>query len=179
MGQIMEKGIVIYKSKYGASKKYADWLRGLTGFDCMEASKAAFESAKEYGTLIYCGGIYASGIAGLSFLKKNIDRLKGKKIAVLCVGASPYDENAVNQLKERNLKDALSGLRLFYARGAWDEKSMKPVDRTLCRMLQKAVAKKDPSEYEPWQKALMCAAGQKCDWTDPVYLKPLLEYLGV
>ena len=175
----MEKGIIIYKSKYGASKKYADWLCSQTGFDCREVSKEAFESASEYGTVIYCGGIYASGIAGLSFLKKNIDRLKDKKIAVLCVGASPYDENALNQLKERNLKDALRGIPLFYARGAWDEKSMKPVDRTLCRMLKKAVAKKDPSEYEPWQKALMCAAGQKCDWTDFEYLKPLLEYLGV
>lgn len=175
----MGKGIVIYKSKYGASKKYADWLCAQTGFDCVEASKAAFERASEYGTVIYCGGIYASGIAGLSLLKKNINGLKDKKIAVLCVGASPYDENAVNQLKERNFKDALSGIPLFYARGSWDEKSMKPVDRTLCRMLQKAVAKKDPSEYEPWQKALMCAAGQKCDWTDSKYLNPLLEYLGV
>ena len=30
-------------------------------------------------------------------------------------------------------------------------------NRTLCKMLQKAVAKQNPNEYEPWQKALMCA----------------------
>ena len=50
-------------------------------------------------------------------------------------------------------------------------------DRTMCRMLQKAVAKKDPSEYEPWMSALMCAAGETCDWTDRKYLEPLLLYL--
>lgn len=50
-------------------------------------------------------------------------------------------------------------------------------DRTLCKMLQKSVAKKKPEEYEPWEKALMCAAGQKCDWTDRKYLEPLLKYL--
>lgn len=173
----MEKGIIIYKSKYGATAKYARWLGERTGFESIEASRTAADKAARCGTVVFCGGIYASGIAGLSFLKKNIGRLKGKRLAVLGVGASPYDEKAINELKARNLKDELSQIPLFYARGAWDEKSMKPADRMLCRLLQKAVAKKDPAEYEPWQKALMCAAGQSCDWTDEKYLKPLLGYL--
>ena len=46
-----------------------------------------------------------------------------------------------------------------------------------CKMLQKAVAKQNPDEYEPWQKALMYAVGQKCDWTDKSYLDPLLKYI--
>lgn len=45
------------------------------------------------------------------------------------------------------------------------------------RMLQKAVSKKDPAAYEIWEKALMCAAGQKCDWTDKKYLQPIRDYL--
>jgi len=44
-------------------------------------------------------------------------------------------------------------------------------------MLQKAVAKQNPNEYEPWQKALMSAVGQSCDWTDRRYLEPLLKHL--
>lgn len=72
----------------------------------------------------------------------------------------------------------LKNIPLFYGRGAWNESKMKFIDRTLCRILQKSVAKKDPSTYEPWMKALMCAKGQNCDWTDKKYLVPLLEYLG-
>jgi len=53
---------------------------------------------------------------------------------------------------------------------------MKIMDRTLCKMLQKSVAKKDPNTYEPWIKALMCAVGQDCDWTDKKYPLPLLDY---
>ena len=34
------KGIVVYKSKYGATKKYADWLGDATGFDIVEISNA-------------------------------------------------------------------------------------------------------------------------------------------
>ncbi len=44
--------------------------------------------------------------------------------------------------------------------------------------LVQTTAKKDPSTYEPWMKALICAAGQTCNWTDKKYLTPLLDYLG-
>ncbi len=130
-----------------------------------------------YKTVIFCGGIYASRIAGLPFLKKNIDKLKNKKVAVLCVGASPYDESAFAEIRAHNLTGDLKNISLFYGRGAWNESKMNFVDRTLRKMLLKSVAKKDPSTYEPWMKALMNARGQNCDWTDRKYLAPLLDYL--
>ncbi len=173
----MKKGIIIYQSKYGATKKYAQWLQDMTGFACVETPKATVNDILPYGTILLCGGIYASGIAGLSFLKKNINRFKDKKIVILCVGASPYDESAFAEIKAHNLTGELSEIPLFYGRGAWDESKMKFMDRALCKMLQKSVSKKDPDTYEPWMKALMCAAGQKCDWTNKKYLLPLLDYL--
>ena len=48
-----------------------------------------------YDVIILGGGVYASGIAGLQFLKKNIGQLTDKKIVVFAVGASPYDEKAI------------------------------------------------------------------------------------
>lgn len=173
----MKKGIILYQSKYGATKKYVDWLMESTNFDCIETSKANVEELQQYELIILCGGIYASGIAGLQFIRKNINKLNEKKILVFCVGASPYDETAFNEVKSRNLREDLKEIPLFYGRGAWDEESMTFKDKTLCKMLQKAIAKKDPSTYEPWMKALMSAVGKKCDWTDKKYLKPLLEYI--
>lgn len=175
----MKKGTIIYQSKYGATKKYADWLVEMTGYDCIEIPKAYVEEIERYETIVLCGGIYASGIAGLSFIKKNMSRLKDKQIAIFCVGASPYDDSALNEIKVHNLKDNLRDIPLFYGRGAWNESKMTFKDRTLCKLLQKAVAKKDPSTYEPWMKALMCAVGQACDWTDKKYLIPLMEYLKI
>ena len=82
------------------------------------------------------------------------------------------------QIRDMHFKDALSNIPLFYCRGAWDEEKMKFMDRTLCKMLQKAVAKQDPETYEPWQKALMCAVGKSYDWTDKRYLEALLNYIN-
>lgn len=174
----MKSGIVIYRSKYGSSRKYAGRLAEKTGFDCIETAKAKPEALAPYRTVVLCGGIYASGIAGLSFLRRNIRQLSGKKLAVFCVGASPYDQKAFEELKVRNLKTDLKDIPVFYGRGAWDEQSMSFKDRTLCRLLQKAVAKSEPDTREPWMEALLCAAGQKADWTDEKYLEPLLRYIG-
>lgn len=173
----MSRGIIVYQSKYGATKKYADWLVDELGYDCIETKKAKVNDLLKYEVIILGGGVYASGIAGLGFLKKNIGKLEDKKIAVFAVGASPYDENAIQQIRDLHFKEALKDISLFYCRGAWDEENMKFFDRKLCNMLQKVVAKQNPDEYEPWQKALMCSVGQKCDWTDKMYLEPLLKYI--
>lgn len=173
----MKKGILVYQSKYGATKKYAGWLKELTDFDCVETSKAVSDEVAQYETIVLCGGIYASGIAGIAFLKKNIGRLKNKKLAIFAVGASPYDESAFDEIRTHNLTGELKEIPLFYGRGAWDISRMTFMDRTLCKLLQKSVAKKDPAAREPWMKALMSAIGQTCDWTEKEYLTPLLEYI--
>lgn len=169
------KGIILYTSKYGATKRYADWLAEATGFDCIETKKAAIKEVQQYDTIILGGGIYASGIAGLSFLKKHMHELQGKKILIFCDGASPYEENAFGKIVEFNLKDSLAGLPCFYCRGSWDMEHMSFADRTLCRMLQKAVAKKQPEELEVWEQALLEAGETSHDWTDKAYLAPILE----
>ncbi len=170
-------GVILYQSKYGATKKYVDWLVDETGFVCIETKKAKPDEVQKYDTIILGGGIYASGIAGLSFLRKNIDVLQGKKILVFCVGASPYDEAPFREIVKHNMNDKLSAIPCFYCRGAWDMAAMNVVDRSLCKMLRKAVEKKQPDEYEIWEKALMEAGEEKCDWTDKKYIEPILDML--
>lgn len=171
-------GIILYQSKYGATRKYAEWLSEETGFARVETKKTSLESVLPYGTVVLAGGVYASGIAGLSFLKKHIGALSGKKLAIFCDGASPFDEKAFRALVRRNLTGPLAGLPCFYGRGAWDTDAMTFADRSLCRLLYKSLAKKDPSAREPWERALLEAWGHKRDWTDRMYLEPLLREIG-
>ena len=169
--------LVIYKSKYGATEKYANMLKADLDCDIIDAGSFNKSMLAEHDRIILAGGIYASGIAGIDILKQNIGGMTGKKLAVFCVGASPFDEKAIEEVKSRNMKGELQRVPLFYGRGAWDESKMSFKDRTMCKMLQKMVAKKDPSEYEPWMTALMSAIGKSCDWTDRKYLEPLMEYM--
>lgn len=173
----MKKGIVVFSSKYGAAEKYAGWLSEALDFDLAAEKKCCSDTLKDYEKIIFCGGVYASGISGIRLLKQNASALSGKKKAVLAVGASPYDEKAFRELKAHNLGGEMSNVTMFYARGAWNEDKMSFTDRIMCKMLQKAVAKKPQEEMEPWMSALMGAIGQNCDWTDKAYIKDLIEYM--
>lgn len=170
--------VVIYQSKYGATKKYAEWLSEELSCDLIEGKKAEIDQIEKYDIVILGGGIYATGIAGISFLKKYYQKLKNKKIIVFAVGASPYDEKAMKALKDRNFTEEFSQIPLFYCRGAWNEEAMSWKDRTLCSLLKKAVSKKDPTTYEPWEKALMHTSGSNMDWTNKENIKQIIEYIG-
>lgn len=171
-------GIILYKSKYGATKKYAEWISERTGFSYIRTEDADINNLMEYDVIILGGGIYASGIAGLSFLKKHISKLKGKKIIVFCCGASPYEKSAFDTVVNFNLKGELMVMDIpcYYCRGTFDMSEMSFKDRILCKMLRKAVAKKNPEEYEAWEKALMSVGdNEKGNWIDKAYIEPVIE----
>ena len=153
------KGIIIYKSKYGATKKYAEWISEATGFPCVTTKEADMNKVSE-----------------CDVVKKNIGKLKGKKVLVYTCAASPYDKKFYDALIDMNMKDELKGIPVFYCRGAFDLKNMSFADRALCKMLRKAVAKKDPKDWELWESALMeCKEDEGCDWTDKSYIEPIVK----
>lgn len=173
----MEKGLVVYKSKYGAVKKYAFLLREALACDIRDARQWKDMDFQTYDWIVFAGGIYAGGLACLAPLKKAYPRIRDKKLAVFFVGASPYEEKAFAQVRAQNLKGELQNIPAFYGRGAWNEAQMSWTDRTLCKMLKKAVAKKEPHALEPWMQELLSSAGQVWDWTDKEYLAPLVKYI--
>ena len=173
----MENILIIYKSKYGAAREYAQLLGKALDTAPVSVDQAKSQMVTSADTIILCGGIYASSIAGLSFLKKNTALLSGKKTAVFAVGASPYDQKTLEELKKRHLSGALEGIPLFYGRGAWNEEIMTVKDKFLCSMLMKVVSKKPAEQCEPWELALKEAMGKKCSWVDEKFLEPLYKYI--
>ena len=63
--------LIIYGSKYGSAKKYAEELARRTGFEL-----APYEEAGDingYETIVYIGALYAGGVLGM---KKTLGKLK-------------------------------------------------------------------------------------------------------
>lgn len=173
----MNNLVILYQSKYGFTKKYADWLSEELFCDVVETRHADIAKIRQYDIIVLGGGIYAGGIAGISFIIKHYDKLKDKKIIVFAVGASPYDEKAMNELRNRHFKNDMAKISCFYCRGGWNEDIMSLKDRVLCNMLKKAVSKKDPNTYKPWEKALIDAIGSNYDWTSKENIMPIIEMI--
>lgn len=174
----MKKIAIVYHSKYGSTKRYAQWLAEMLEADLYESKRCRIEDLLQYELIVYAGNIYASSLAGSSIIKKNAARLADRKLVFLCVGASPADEPTVKELMRHNFKGTpLVDSPVFYLRGAFDMKGMTLVDRTLCGMLKKSVAKKDPTTLEPWEKGLLECLDSSSDWTDQDNLEPMVSYI--
>lgn len=171
----MEKTAIIVNSKYGAAEVYGRWLAEETGGDLLPLSALRPRALEEYDNIIYCAGIYLSGIHRLGTLEKAMPALEGKKVAVFCVGASPFNPEGFRKLYRRFFDGDLKDVPAFYGRGRWDEEKMSFKDRSLCKLLGKSLKKKE--HLTSWEKEFLQFHGEKRDWTDKAYLKPLLEWL--
>ena len=172
----MEKGLVLYRSKYGAARTYAELLSRECSCEVRELSDCGTVEWEQYHWVVFAGGVFAGGIEGLAELKRKLPVDCRQKLIVFCAGAMPGDDATICALREHNLPGDWSTVPLFYGRGIWDLERMTWLDRTLCRMLQKSLQKKPPEACTPGMETLKNAA-VPCDWTDRSYLVPLLRFL--
>ena len=64
----MKKALVVYKSAYGSTKKYAEWIADELKCDILEKDKCKKEQLKDYDIIIYGGGLYAGKVNGIELI---------------------------------------------------------------------------------------------------------------
>jgi len=174
------KTIILYKSKYGSALKYAQWLADELGAELAETGTLKVSQLADYDRIILGGSVFASGIRGAQWLKKNYPQLRDKQVAVFAVGASPYEENAVEKVRQHALAPELTELPFFYLRGRLDEKGMTWPDRKLCGVIKTQLEKKPADELVGWERALLEAYSPDSpavlDWMSKDQLDPILEW---
>ncbi|MBQ7875805.1 MAG: flavodoxin [Clostridia bacterium] len=159
--------IVIYKTKYGATKKYAEWIAEELGCNIVDAKKITIDDILKYDTIVYGGGLYAEIINGVHMLTKNMDKLNEKKIAVFTTGLTPpdcrdyYDKMVI----EKNFKEGLpENVRVFNYLGKMVVGELSLVHRTALKTLKKIMqGKQNPTEMEKLLVELCDADGDFCD----------------
>lgn len=87
----MVKTCIVYKTVYGATKKYAGWLGKDLKCKLYEMDKVKVNSLKSYDKIIVMSGTYAARMPLTKFLKDNWDELKNKSIVIVAVGSAPED----------------------------------------------------------------------------------------
>lgn len=173
----MDRMLVLYQSKYGATRRYAEWIGAAMACKCKEVGSAGIWDVRRYQTFVLCGAVYARGITGLSFIRKYFEGLKDKQLLVLAVGANPPTREVIENLKKRNLPPPFAHIPLFYLRGTWREREMTLRDRMLVRTAYKALLKRDPATFVPWERTLYEVHTQEYDWVNRLDLEPLIDYL--
>lgn len=142
------KTLVVYKSKSGYAKTYAEWIAKDLECDIKENTGLSLNDLEPYDVIIYGGGVYVGKIAGIKLIKNNYEALKNKKLIVWASGADPGNEKTLSEFWKNNFDEQqLQNIKLFYLRGGFDYRKLGPVDKLLMNVFRKALAKeKNPSE---------------------------------
>ncbi len=173
--------IVIYKTKYGSTGVYANWIAEALGCEAVEAKSITAEELCKYDVIVYGGGLYAEIINGVSLITKNLPKLEGKKIAVFTTGITPincreyYDDYVIP--KNFKTPEALERIKVFNFPGKMVLSELSLVHRTALKTLKKIMqGKENPSKMEKLLVELCDADG---DFSEKAAIEGLLEYIKI
>ena len=173
------KIIVLYKSEYGFTKQYAQWIAEQLQCDCVEIS--AFDFNKDYKTIILGGALYAGKINGIKTLIKNYDKIKDKKIIVYTVGVANVNDaenvkSIVSSAKKQIPKEMFSKIKLFHFRGGMDYGKMSFVHQCMMWFMKTMLSKKPENERNDSDQAVIDSYGGKFDFSNKNTIDDLVRY---
>lgn len=170
------KTVVVYRSKSGYTKTYAEWIAEELQCDLRTGDNTTIDDLDQYDVIIYGGGLYAVGINGISLIKNNLDKLHNKKLIVWATGSSPGREEELKEVWAYNFTpEQMKHIKTFYLRGGFDYKKLNTGDKVLMRMLQVRLKLiKDKTEDQQGMLKAYDIPEYHCN---KEHMKPLIEYV--
>jgi menaquinone-dependent protoporphyrinogen IX oxidase len=142
------KAIIIYKSKYGATRQYAEWLSTELQLPLTGPENLTSQSLAMYDYVVIGSSVYEGGLLTRSWLKKHTKALQSKKVFLFIVCATPVTEKEkLDVIARNNIPETIlnvSGVyflhgRMIIEKLSWIDKLMLKVG---ARLQKDPVAKK-------------------------------------
>ena len=159
--------IIIYGSRYGSTKRYAEQLAAMTGIKVTNFKEA--KDISDYDRIIYLGALYAGGVTGL---KETAAKMSpNQELYVATVGiADPTLEENINNIR-RSLKTQIPAhfydeSHLFHLRGAIDYGQLGLKHRMMMSLVHAKVKKMPEEEQNAEIKAMLATYGKKVNFVD-------------
>ena len=174
--------LVTYASKYGTTKRYAQWIAEDLACDLRDSREVNAELLKSYDILIHGGGLYAGGLSGIQTIVKNYDAISNKRIILFSCGlADPEDPENVAHI-EAGLEKVLTPemrekIRQFHLRGGIDYSRLGLTHKAMMAMLRRVMLKKGYNNLRSEDQMMLDTYGGTVDFTNRESLAPLLSYV--
>ena len=172
----MDRTVVIYKSKHGSTKQYAEWIG--EELDCPVIAEKDFSKKDfdKYDNIIFGGCVQAGGIMGFDLIKKNMRRLEEKKIVTFAVGLNVMQKETRMQLREINFdKKRVERMTCFYCPGAYKPEEIKGIDAGIMKMMISMLERKGALEMTEEDKKLLDAVKNGANYVDRKYIEPIVN----
>lgn len=169
------KGMIVYYSKTGFTRRYARWIGQETGWKAVPLGEAAEIKLSEEDVFVFGSGLHAGSLVNLPRARKLFRGSGAGKFMVFATGAMPCTEReTIAHMWRQNLtEEELVRVPHFYLQGGLNYERMGLADRILMRGLRFFLnRKKNPTEKD---REFAKAIARSYDISSREYLKPLLE----
>lgn len=138
----MRKILILYYSKTGFTKKYAEWIAGALKGQALcelvpyaDRNRAVFDGCD---MILFGGGFHAGKINGVKWFRDRLKDWTGKKAAVFATGAMPADAPDVQKALRQNFSDGeWEKIKAFYLPGGLCYEKMSAGDRLMMAAFRK------------------------------------------
>ena len=169
-------GIIVYGSKYGSTRRYAEELSRLTGLSAIPCRE--FQGMAGGNTLVYLGALYAGGVLGLKQTMKGLFLREGQRLIVATVGLAdpqiPQNRAHILAFLKRQMSPELfSQAVFFHLRGGIDYAVLSPRHRAMMAAMCFSLRRKPARQRSAEDQALLETYGKRIDFTDLSTLAPI------
>lgn len=172
------KSIVVYQSKTGFTKIYANWIAEAFSCDVVELRHSKSYDFQQYDTIFYGGSLYASGVLGYKKFLRSMTPNGRQKVIVFAVGATPLTATLENELTLANIsKNHQTFTQLFYLRGGFHFEKLNFFDRLLMTLMKKRIQSKPEDKRTPDERGMLAAYDTPLNFTSKKNLQPLITYV--
>jgi len=113
------RGVIIYRSTYGSTKQYAEWIHEETGFPLFDSRDRSIPW--DVDTVVIGCPVIAFKPALNGWIQKHWDKLNGKRVLLFTTSGADPAKQPVRDLVEKALPDrAKRGVRVFPLAGRFD-----------------------------------------------------------
>lgn len=177
---LMKRTVVIYESKYGSTRKYAEWIADALSCSFFEKDIFKPEDFSNYDVVIYGGGLYAGGVSGIKLLTKNWNLLRDRHVILFTCGlADPEDPENIAHIRDSLSKvlspEMLEHIHLFHLRGGIDYGKLNFVHKSMMAMLRKSLQRKDQDSLREEDRQLLATYGGCVDFTSKESIAPIVK----
>ncbi|MBA4423500.1 MAG: hypothetical protein C0390_10470 [Syntrophus sp. (in: bacteria)] len=162
------KVLIVYQSKYGSTKQYAQWIHQEIKADLVNIENGDKPDPAGYDIIVIGGSVRIGNIVVAPFIKEHWSVMKGKKVVLFTTSATPPQHPKIQSIYEKSLPEEIrKEIKYFPLPGRISTENLTLFDQLLIAigkiMEQDETLKKD--------------MGKDFDGVRRENLLPLLEYL--
>ena len=112
---LQKNGIVLYASRTGYTKRYAEYLAKELDYAVKPLQKANMFAVSCYQTIIFGGGLPHNNIDGIQGIAEGLKYFGEQNLIVFSVGLASVNDELVKQIRAKNFGSDVPGTFFYHA----------------------------------------------------------------